>query len=183
MEYTLKRSKRKTIGLKISSEGTLIVHAPYNVDESKIHLVLDKHSLWIKRHLQKASELSKLQSDLPLYTKQDKIHMKQEAESKIIPRIEFYSRILNVKYSSVSFRLNKTRWGSANSKKKLSFNLLLTKTPDFVIDAIVVHELAHLIHMNHSSRFYDLVLKVYPSYPQEKAWLKAHGSCLLARIF
>lgn len=65
-------------------------------------------------------------------------------------------------------------------KGNLNFNCLLMLTPPGVLDSIVVHELCHLKHMNHSKRFYAEVTKALPEYREHQKWLKEHGETLLA---
>ncbi len=71
-------------------------------------------------------------------------------------------------------RLNdaKTNWGSCSSLGYLNFNWRLIQCPPPVIDYIIVHELAHLVEMNHSPRFWDQVARMCPNYLEHKAWLR-----------
>ncbi|MBR4241372.1 MAG: M48 family metallopeptidase, partial [Eubacterium sp.] len=75
-----------------------------------------------------------------------------------------------------------TKWGSCSSKGNLNFNCLLMLTPPEVIDSVVVHELCHRKEMNHSKRFYDEVLRVYPDYKKWNKWLKDNGSAIMNRM-
>ncbi len=72
-------------------------------------------------------------------------------------RVEYFSSIMNLKYNSLKFRKMKTRWGSCSSKKTITLNSELIKIKKELIDYVVVHELAHLVHMNHSKEFHELV--------------------------
>lgn len=75
----------------------------------------------------------------------------------------------------ISVRNQKTRWGSCSSNKNISLNWKLIKTPLWVIDYVILHELAHTIHLNHSPSFWNLVAKVCPYYKQAEQWLKEYG--------
>jgi len=66
---------------------------------------------------------------------------------------------MNLFPSKVSFRFNKTRWGSCSYKNSIVFNYYLSKLPIELIEYVVVHELAHIEHKNHSKKFWDLVEK------------------------
>ena len=66
--------------------------------------------------------------------------------------------------NTITIRHQKTRWGRCNAKGNLSFNCLLMLAPPEVRDYVVVHELCHLLHMNHSKRFWNQVAKVMPNY-------------------
>jgi predicted metal-dependent hydrolase len=74
----------------------------------------------------------------------------------------------------VSVRNQKTRWGSCSSTKNISLNWKLIKTPLWVIDYVILHELAHTVHLNHSAEFWNLVEKVCPYYRQAEEWLRQY---------
>ncbi len=77
----------------------------------------------------------------------------------------------------------RTRWGSCSSKGSIAFNWRLAMAPPEIVDYIIVHELAHLIHPNHSRAFWDEVARILPDYKARKQWLKRYGSWLtLERI-
>jgi predicted metal-dependent hydrolase len=82
------------------------------------------------------------------------------------------------KIKSVSLKYNSSNWGSCSSKDNLNFSTRLLFAPDEVIDYVIVHELAHLLEMNHSDRFWNIVEKIMPDYPKKEKWLKVNGpSC------
>lgn len=76
------------------------------------------------------------------------------------------------KFESVSFKFMKSKWGSCNSNRKITLNYRLLDLPDHLIDYVLVHELAHLNHMNHSSNFWEEVSKHMPDYKNRKLELK-----------
>ena len=84
---------------------------------------------------------------------------KEFANDFIVLRVIYFSQLMNLEYSDIKFRKMKSRWGSCNSKKVLTFNTELIKIKKELIDYVVVHELAHIQHMNHSRKFHDLVDK------------------------
>ena len=73
-----------------------------------------------------------------------------------------------------------SRWGSLSSKQNMNINLMLYFAPEFVIEYVVVHELCHLTHMNHSNRFWQLVAQNDPHYAKAERWLKTFGNTLLS---
>ena len=73
---------------------------------------------------------------------------------------------------------NQYRWGSCTPNGTVNFNWRLVKAPIFVIDYVVVHELAHLIENNHTSKFWNIVRASTPTVEKAKAWLKEHGQVL-----
>ncbi len=90
----------------------------------------------------------------------------------IIPRVEYFSETMDLKYQEIKFRKMKGRWGSCSSKRVLTFNTELIKTKKELIDYVVVHELAHLKHMNHSKEFHTLVEEYLPHSKQYRQELK-----------
>ena len=98
--------------------------------------------------------------------------MKETAADIIKKRAEFYAQIMNVKYSAVKISDAKTRWGSCSVKNSLNFSRQLVMCPPHVIDYVVVHELAHIIHKNHSRNFWAVVETYMPNYKIYRKWLR-----------
>ena len=97
---------------------------------------------------------------------------KKKASEAIHDRLEHFSEYYGFKYNRVTFRNQKTRWGSCSSTKNLNFNWRLIMAPIEVIDYVVIHEMCHLKQMNHSSKFWNLVAEQVPNYKELKKWLK-----------
>ena len=76
---------------------------------------------------------------------------------------------------SVKLKYNRSNWGSCSSSSNLNFSTRLLFAPEWVQDYVIIHELAHLIELNHSERFWSLVKKVMPDYKKAEKWLKQHG--------
>lgn len=98
---------------------------------------------------------------------------KKMARKVILDKVERLSD--GKKIGMVSIRDQKTRWGSCSARGNLSFNWRLIMAPHRVIDYLVIHELTHLEHPNHSKRFWAKVAMRCPGYEQSEAWLKEHG--------
>lgn len=97
------------------------------------------------------------------------------ARAQLEARVAFYHPRTGGHYTSITVRDQKTRWGSCSSRGTLSFNYRLVFAPPAVLDYVVVHELCHLTHMNHSKDFWNLVAAVMPDYAVHKKWLREHG--------
>ena len=181
MEYRIKRSNRKTIGIEIYPDGVL-VRAPHRTSEKKIERVLEEHREWIESHLEVARQKkSEALKEGPL-TPEDIRRLADEAREWIPRRVAHYAPLIGVQPGRITIRSQKTKWGSCSSAGNLNFNCLLMLTPPEVIDSIVVHELCHLKEMNHSKRFYEEVLRVFPDYRKWNRWLKEHGNDLMERM-
>ncbi|MCT4687464.1 M48 family metallopeptidase [Vallitalea sp.] len=100
---------------------------------------------------------------------------KKQTRIIIQDRIKYYQKYFIVRPNNIRIKKQKTRWGSCSSLKNLNFNLKLSMAKLSVIDYIVVHEMSHLIHLNHSKDFWNLVKSVLPNYKDEKDWLKHNG--------
>jgi predicted metal-dependent hydrolase len=107
------------------------------------------------RELLKKTRLGSTKNILKCYDNFYKLYSKEY----ITQRLEYFSDIMNLKYTEVKFRKMKSRWGSCNSKRVITFNTELLKVKKKFIDYVIVHELSHLVHMNHSRNFHDLVDK------------------------
>ena len=90
--------------------------------------------------------------------------------------LDKWSLTVAVPYGRVTVREQRTRWGSCSSKHNLNFNWKLILAPPEALEYVVIHELCHLIHLNHSERFWAEVKKRMPEYESWKRWLKLHGS-------
>ena len=96
----------------------------------------------------------------------------QQAATYLPERVRIFAPLVGVLPGAVGVRYYKSRWGSCNSRGELQFNWLLLMAPPEVVDYVVVHELAHLRHFNHSPAFWQLVERVMPDYARHRTWLK-----------
>jgi predicted metal-dependent hydrolase len=78
--------------------------------------------------------------------------------------------------NEIRLRNNSSNWGSCSSNKNISISSRLLLAPPFVLDYIIIHELAHLIHHNHSKAYWQLVERIMPDYMLAEDWLKKHGT-------
>jgi len=104
------------------------------------------------------------------------------AKEKIIPRVNLHARHLGVEIARGKIIDSRYRWGSCTLKNNVNLNWRLIKAPMFVIDYVIVHELAHLIEANHTSRFWNIVRSQAPTMEKAKAWLKENGQLLEQEI-
>lgn len=100
------------------------------------------------------------------------------AEEKILPRVNLHARNLGVTYKDAKIGNGKYRWGSCTPSDNVILNWRLIKAPMFVIDYVVVHELAHLIEPNHTPRFWNIVKAQTPAMEKAKVWLRDNGQIL-----
>ena len=104
--------------------------------------------------------------------------LKKTAKSYILPRTKHLAEKMDSTYGAVTLREQKTRWGSCSSQGNLNFNWRLVHFEPPIIDYVIIHELAHRTHMNHSSDFWQLVETFDPEYKMKRDWLKRNGLTL-----
>ena len=181
-DITLIRSNRKTIAIEITPQATVIVRAPKRVPVAEINRFLGEKADWIDKHIIKMqNRQEELETrDIQPISPQE-VRLLTTRAKRIIPsRVRYYADLMGLEYGNITIRMQKTRWGSCSSKGNLNFNCLLMRTPDEIIDYVVVHELCHLKEMNHSKRFWSEVEKVLPDYKVRRKWLKDHQNEIMA---
>lgn len=102
----------------------------------------------------------------------------RKAREKILPRVKVHALELGVDVARIKIVDNRYRWGSCTLKDNVNFNWRLIKAPMFVIDYVIVHELAHLIEANHTPKFWNIISTQSPTMDKAKVWLKEHGQLL-----
>jgi predicted metal-dependent hydrolase len=104
--------------------------------------------------------------------------LKRAARRDLDAASRLHAQALGVAIKRISVRDQSSRWGSCSNSGVLSFSWRLILAPPFVLDYLAAHEVAHLLELNHSPRFWRIVRRVYPDADRAKAWLDAHGADL-----
>jgi predicted metal-dependent hydrolase len=149
---------------------------PVGTHERAVDRALRYHAPWIGRQLQ-AEAPRVLSLDGISITEREGRRLAREAIAETASR---ESVRLGVTYKRITIRDTRSRWGSCSTTGTLSFSWRLALAPREILDYVVVHELCHLRHHDHSSRFWSLVGEAWPQYREHKAWLDSHGWELLA---
>lgn len=100
---------------------------------------------------------------------------RQKTLEKVVERVAYYQKYFEVKPSVVKVKEQKKRWASCTSKRDLLFNWRCVMAPSWVFDYIVVHEMAHMLIMDHSKDFWSIVERIMPDYDKRREWLKNFG--------
>lgn len=169
-EIQIKKSFRKTLSMRFDKNGVLQVKAPVFLTQGQIQKFIHENQKWIEKHEKQKQDSILDPSKVSLYKKQ--------AQEVIIPRVEELAKEHGFMYNSIKITSAQTRWGSCTSKKNLNFTYRLVLAPQKSIDYVIIHELCHLRHMNHSRRFWDEVAKIMPDYKVHEKWLKDHGATI-----
>jgi len=104
---------------------------------------------------------------------------RRAARAEIAPRLERATALTGSSYSGLDIRAQRTRWASCSSSGRMSFNWRLLLAPERVLEYVVWHEVCHLEILDHSPRFWALVERRWPSYCDDRAWLRSNGATLV----
>ena len=156
----------------VSGESTLYLGRQYRIEVVKVGLTEIQFS---QRFLMPDMQTSKQAEILREW-------YINKAKEKIVPRVKHHASQLGVDIAEVKIVDNRFRWGSCTIKDNVNFSWRLIKAPMFVIDYIIIHELAHLIEANHTPRFWNIVRVQAPTMEKAKAWLKENGQLLEQEI-
>ena len=177
--YQVIRSNRKTTSLEINRAGEVVVRCPLGMPEDQISALVEEHRYWLEKHLAMITE----RTPVPKLTSEELQSLGQRAVEYFPRRVAHFAAILKVSYGRIAIRTQRTKWGSCSSKGNLNFNVLLMLAPPEVLDYIVVHELCHRKHLNHSAAFWAEVERIMPDYRERERWLKENGNQLMAKLF
>lgn len=106
----------------------------------------------------------------------------EKAGLRIYQRVKYYNSYLGESINRICIKDQKSRWGSCSGKRNLNFNWRIIMAPPEIADYVVVHEMCHLKHMNHSPEFWEEVAGILPDYKERRQWLRKHGAELMQGI-
>jgi predicted metal-dependent hydrolase len=104
---------------------------------------------------------------------------RRAARAEVLPRVDAATAAIGRPYRTLTIRNQRTRWGSCSTNGALSFNWRLLLAPAPILDYVVWHEACHLVHMDHSRRFWALLERHVPDYRGPRRWLRANGATLV----
>lgn len=162
-EYRVIHSDRKTISISVDEDCNIVVKVPNYAKREDVDAFVLRKKPWLEKAVKKQMQRKANRKE---YTDEQIKEMRKKAKKYIPERVEFYSRLMGVTPTYVKINSAKKRHGSCSPQNGLNFSLfLMDKDPRFV-DYVVVHELAHIKHHNHSKAFYDFVAKFMPDYKE-----------------
>ncbi|MCF0198486.1 MAG: DUF45 domain-containing protein [Bacteroidaceae bacterium] len=172
IQITRKRVKRMT--LRVTSRGEVHVSVPLGLPQADVEAFISANEAWLARALAR-TELRQ-QQRAQFY---DQLHCTTRAEwhdclerlkSKVEPMVAHYEPRMGVQHASIVYKKLTSKWGSCHVRtRQLTFSLYLLLLPDWCIEHIVVHELAHLLVPNHSAAFYRVMDKHFPRWKEARA--------------
>lgn len=205
-EYKLTRSKRKTVCIIVHKDASIEVRAPLKMKQTDIDSFISSKEKWIQKTLANLPSIEKIAfgnafpfSGQDYILKEDKVKravisgnflilpqgkdittslnsfLKEQAENYIPERVEQLSCHTGIAFTSVLVNSAKTHWGSC-TKDKLHFSCYLMLADKETVDYVIIHELAHILHHNHSVHFWAEVKKHCPDYLTLRNKLKTTSS-------
>jgi predicted metal-dependent hydrolase len=206
IDFNVQYGNREKISIHIDPLGLITVKVPKGTNKETVISAVEHHGKWIlekSHHISQARETPKTKE----YQDKGKfLHLgkeyflhelietselnEEELKSKLKKfyfssckkivgeRINSYQTQLRVKPKTIEVVESRTKWGSCSSDKKITFNYRLAMAPIEVIDYVIIHELCHLIHMNHDRSFWRRVGSIMPDYKEKQAFLAGHGHAM-----
>lgn len=166
--YTVIRSGRRTVGLEIRPDLSLVIRAPFSASEKQIDEVVQKHRVWIEKTRNKLR--GRVQR--PPVTPEEETRLRAQARQLLPVLVEQYAQQLHLYPTAVRVTGAATRFGSCSAKNSICFSFRLMQYPLAAIEYVVVHELCHIRHKNHGPAFYRLIESVLPDYRARQQMLK-----------
>lgn len=159
--------------MRVVSNGDLHVSAPYGVPRSEIDRFIRNNEAWIQKALQKQLTANRKRYDfysqLPLETREQVREAVQRLDAIIQPLLLKYTERMGVRPTQITYKPTISRWGSCNKKTgAICFSTYLLLLPEWCVEHVVVHELAHLIEANHGPKFHSLMNQYFPRWKEAR---------------
>ena len=159
-EVTLSRTLRaRRISISVRATGVVRLSFPYGVSQKRALEFLEQKAEWIEAARERlARKRAAMPPQLPPAEQKARIEeLRRAAKADLPGRIARLSEATGLKYEKLSIRASRTKWGSCSGRNHISLSLFLMTLPEHLRDYVIIHELCHTIHHNHSPRFHALV--------------------------
>lgn len=168
-DYTLIRSARRTLALEIASDGRLLVRAPRRMPLREIEAFLSAKAGWIASARARQQRRCSVRDDAA-----DDADLRARAEAELPPRLRMWAARMGLDGAVASVRISSAakRLGSCSVGGDIRLSYHLLRWPDAVVEYVLVHELAHLRHHDHSPAFYAEIERWLPDYRDALALLR-----------
>ena len=159
--------------MRVVSNGDVHVTAPYLTSKRRVMQFVHDNEEWIEKTRQRvmAANEQRLEfySQLPLETKEQVQEATCRLDELVRPMLQKYTALMGVHPSKITYKPTISRWGSCQKKTgAIQFSLYLLLLPEWCVEHVVVHELAHLVEANHSPRFYALMDQYFPRWKEAR---------------
>ena len=163
--YRVERSRRSTVTLTVTPQGEVLVRAPLLISAQELDRIVEKNRGWIEKR--QAFFLAH-----PEPTEAEQKELIRKAREILPARVAYYAPLMGVSPAGITITGARTRFGSCSGKNRLSFSWRLMAFPPEAVDYVVVHELAHIRHHDHSPAFYRFIESVMPDHKERRALLR-----------
>ena len=175
IEVTYRRTSR--LSLRIGKSGEVRVSAPYGYPKEEIEKFVEEHREWIaeaqERTRERLAKRDEFFDQLSLTTREECQDATNRMNAIILPLVKKYSKLMGVCPLGISYKATISKWGScATRSRRVMFSAYLLLLPEWCIEHVIVHELAHLIEPNHSEKFYAVMDKFFPRWSEARAETK-----------
>lgn len=220
LDFTVKKSNRKTLSILIERDGSLSALVPEDIDDEKIAQAIASKEYLVHKKLAIWKELNENQVSREYVNGQSFLYLgrnyrlrivtdslakkiilkngyfvlpktiqhkakdlfidfyKEKLTDRLVPMVADYKKRLDVHPQEIKVMELQNRWASCTDKGKLIFHWKCAMAPLEVLSYIVVHELVHLLHSNHTAAFWNEIDKVLPNYDKQIQWLKVNGASM-----
>lgn len=161
------RAKTHYIRIKVEPDGKVSATIPTYATLISLKALIDKNRSSLRKSIAKLPEFHR-------YTDDQIKQIRKKAKEYFPVRVEYFAKKYGYKYNKLSFRNQKTRWGSCSSDNNISLNIALITMPPDLIDYVILHELTHTIEKNHSAAFWSKLEQVCPNYKELRKELHSH---------
>ena len=168
-DYELIRSDRRTVSMEVTREGKVVVRAPARMRQDAIDAFVRSHERWL------AGAKARQQAREEQYPEPDEAEKQRLiglARTVLPEKVAAWAARMGVKPTGITITGAEKRFGSCSGKNRVCFSWRLMRYPEPAIDYVVVHELAHIRHKNHSSAFYACVARYLPDYKEREKLLR-----------
>ncbi len=172
IKYTLKTSRRaKRMKISIFPDGKIVVNIPENISRREADRFVEKN---LSQIINKIKNLPVIDNKKIIKTSRESyLKHKEDARKLITERINYFNNFYKFKFNRIAIKNQKTLWGSCSQDGNLNFNYILALLPRKILDYVVVHEMCHLWHFDHSKDFWSLVKLTIPDYKEIRKEIKS----------
>lgn len=167
--YEIIRSSRRTLALEVTTDCRVLVRAPMRLSRKRIDAFVAGHAAWLEEHM---ARQRRRQANHPEPTDAEREACIRRAREELPGRVARYEAMMDLHPAGITITGARKRFGSCSGKNRICFSWRLMLYPDAAIDYVVVHELAHIRHKDHSRAFYDCVAQILPDWRERQALLR-----------
>ena len=176
IKITYRRTRR--LSMRVVSNGDLHISAPRFTPKRAIDQFIRDNEAWIQGAMQRQLEANRKRlsfyEQLPLETKEQARAAAERLDAMIKPMLLKYTELMGVHPQKITYKPTISRWGACNKKTGvISFSTYLLLLPEWCVEHVVVHELAHLVEPNHGPKFHALMDRYYPRWKEARKATRA----------